>query len=603
MAEQARLSQIALSVGDVRRSQRWYRDVLGLVPAGGTNTFMGPLTTMVQGIPRSASTCWWLVDRQDQFQMELFEFRSPPTRALPIDWRPCDIGYTTIGVHVADFDAAVAAARGAGSAPLTDPVGAVGARRVCVRDPDGALVELMEDDPRSQVPRARPREDVSGVVRSLTLSVPDVERSMQIFVEVFGLEPDAGPPLHTAEHEALWELAGAECKRVSMWADDFLIELVEYKAPSGKTWPDEYRISDRGLLNMAFGFRDRSSFERQLQRCEAAGLKRNGPPLRTGAVTITYVNDSDGFSIELLHIEPWFEIFGGLKPRWTPKIAPFAGRNPSTASGDRPFRKAVITGGAGRICSELARLFAADGTELILLDRDEAGLEATAQELRRYVPVECVTADFSDLDALDSVAASLAERHPDIDLLLAGAGVDRAQSMLKFDWRKARADFEINTLSNLVLMQRLLPGMTARGEGHVTAIASLAALIGTPYEGVYSGTKAALAKLIDSARSELRGTGVTFTTAFPGFIDTPLMWNNAYKHPYVVPLREAAERIHRATLKRRSTVAFPARERVRIALGNLVPSTLRDRFAKDAMDAEVAQGLGSDANVGHSTSE
>ena len=67
-----RLCQIALSVTDLRRSHAWYRDALGLVPSGGTNTFMGPISSMVQGVPRAASTCWWLVDRQDRFQLELF---------------------------------------------------------------------------------------------------------------------------------------------------------------------------------------------------------------------------------------------------------------------------------------------------------------------------------------------------------------------------------------------------------------------------------------------------------------------------------------------------------------------------------------------------
>ncbi|MBK5229799.1 MAG: SDR family NAD(P)-dependent oxidoreductase, partial [Thermoleophilia bacterium] len=256
---------------------------------------------------------------------------------------------------------------------------------------------------------------------------------------------------------------------------------------------------------------------------------------------------------------------------------------------------AVVTGAAGRICSEVAKLLAADGTELVLLDRDADGLEAVAKPLRDSVKVECVAVDFADLDALDAVAKALAEHHAEIDLVFAGAGMDRGQSMLNFDWRKARDDFHVNTLANVVLMQRLLPGMVTRGDGHVTAIASLAALIGTPYEGVYSATKAALARLMDSARGELRGTGVTFTTAFPGFIDTPLMWANVYKHPYVVPLRDAAERIYAATLKRRTTVAFPARERARIALGGLLPTALRDRLAKEAMDPDVARGLGKDA--------
>ncbi len=594
MAEQTELCQVALSVADVRRSQRWYRDVLGLVPAGGTNTFLGPLATMVQGVPRAASTCWWLVDRQERFQVELFEFRSPPTRALAPEWRPCDIGYTTVSVHVADLDAAVAAARAAGSAPLSEPVGEPGVRRVCVRDPDGVLVELMEDDPRAPRPRARPRDGVASVVRGVTLSVPDIDRSLETFEGVFGLERHAGPPLHGPEHEQAWGLDGAQSRRVALWSDDVFVELAQYEEPLGRPWPDGYRISDRGLLNVAFGFRSRGAFETLRRRCRDAGLKANGPPLRTGAASVTYVNDPDGFSIELLHTAPWFENAVGFNPRSTPKLAPFAGHNPSARGPRRPYKKAVITGGAGRICAALARLCAADGTDLVLLDRDEAGLERIAAELRGCVAVECVTVDLSDLEALDAAVGSLAERHPDIDLVIAGAGVDRAQSVLNFDWRQAQTDFEINTLATLVLIQRLLPAMAARGEGHVTAIASLAALIGTPYEGVYSATKAALANLIDSARGELHGSGVTFTTVFPGFIDTPLMWANAYKHPYVVPLRDAAERIYAATLKRRPTAHFPARERARIALSKLLPAAVRDRLASAAMDPDVARGLQQD---------
>ncbi len=595
MPEQSQLCQIALSVADVRRTQKWYRDVLGLVSAGGTNLFAGPLASMVQGVPRAASTCWWLIDRQEFFQLEFFEFRSPPTRSLPATWRPCDIGYTTLGVHVADFDGAIAAARSAGGEPLADPVGPAGSRRACVRDPDGVLVELMEDDPRAATPRERPRPDVPAAVRSVTLSVPDLARAKQIYEELFGLVAADDVRLHGPEHEAMWLLGGATAERVALWAGDVLVELAQYHQPAGMPWPDGHRVSDRGISHVAFGYRTRNAWERQLKRCRVAGLRGNGPPLRTGASSVTYLNDPDRFTVELLHTERWFDGAIGFAPRATPRVAPFAGHNPSVRRRDRAFKKAVITGAAGRICGELASLCADDGTALVLLDRDAAGLERTAERLRPRVAVECVAVDFADLDALDEVAAGIVERHPDTDLLLAGAGVDRGQSLLNFDWRQARDDFNINTLANLVLLENVLPAMTARGAGHVTAIASLAALIGTPYEGVYSATKAALGRLMESARGELRDTGVTFTTAYPGFIDTPLMWANVYKHPYVVPLRDAAERIYLATLKRRATVHFPLRERLRIAGGGLLPARLRDHLAKDAMDPAVAARLADDS--------
>jgi short-subunit dehydrogenase/catechol 2,3-dioxygenase-like lactoylglutathione lyase family enzyme len=583
-----RLSQIALSVGDVRRSQRWYRDVVGLEPSGGTNLFAGPLASMVQGVPRSASTCWWLVDRQELFQVELFEFRSPLGRGLPSDWRPCDIGYSTISFTVDDLDAAIARARSAGSPPLSDPVGAPDERRVSVRDPDGVQVELMEDDPRAPCQRPRPRPEISGVARAVTLSVPDLERSRHFFVDVLGLATAEGIQLHRPEHEALWGLEGARVERLCLWADDLLVELASYTDPTPKPWPDGYRISDRGILNIAFGFRDRAGFETAARRCREAGFEGNGPPLRLGPWSVIYVNDDQGFSVELLHVERWYERQMGFRARPTPRLAPFAGRTPARLRGRRRFRKAVITGAAGGIGRELTRLAAEDETTLALVDRPGAALPELAGELGNGADVSTREVDFADLEALDAVAAELANDHPDIDLLIAAAGVDRAQSMLAFDWRQAREDFEVNALANLVLLSHLAPVMARSGGGHVTAIASLAGLVGMPFEATYSGSKAALAAITDSARAELEPRGITFTAVFPGFVDTPMFRGNAFKHTYFVTPRDAAELIYMATLRRRERLGFPAIEYAKARLAAALPARIRDPITRGAMNPPQA---------------
>jgi short-subunit dehydrogenase len=578
-----RLSQIAISVSDLRRTQRWYREVLGLEPAGGTNLFAGPLASRVQGVPRAASTCWWLVDQQDRFQIELFEFRSPLVRPMPREWRACDIGYTMVSFSVADLDRAIARAIEAGTPPLTVPAGAQGARRVCVRDPDGVLIELMEDDPRAEPPRDRPRPEIPSVVRSVTLSVPDLERSRRFFADVLGLRVTQGPPLHGAEHEALWGLEGATREALSLWAGDLLVELVEYTDPRGEPWPPGYRISDVGLLNIAFGFRTRADFEAAHERCVEAGLSGNGPPLRLGAWSVVYVNDDQRFSVELLHIEPWYEGQLGFKPRGTPRVAPFVGRTPARTRSRRRFSRAVITGAAGGLGSELSRLAAEDGTALVLIDRDGESLRGLASELGEGVEVVTREVDFTDLEALDAAAAELVDGGLHADLVIACAGLDRAQSMLKLDWRQARDDFAVNSLSNLVLLSRLAPAMAERGTGHVTAIASLAGLVGMPYEAPYSASKAALAAIVESARAELQPKGITFTAVFPGFVDTPMFRANAFKHTYSIPVRDAAERIYVATLRRRESLAFPAREYVKVRLAGILPARVRDRLTREAM--------------------
>ena len=79
-----RLSQVAFSVVDLAATERWFREGLGFWPAGGSRGMMrGPLASSVQGLPRVASTCWWMVDRKEFFQLEMFQFERPLARLMP----------------------------------------------------------------------------------------------------------------------------------------------------------------------------------------------------------------------------------------------------------------------------------------------------------------------------------------------------------------------------------------------------------------------------------------------------------------------------------------------------------------------------------------
>lgn len=308
------LCQVAFSVTDLRRTHTWYRDVFGFLPAGCTRLNRGPLASRVQGLPRAASTCWWLVDQQEFFQLEVFQFASPPVRPKPADWRPCDIGYTSVGLHVADFAETVDRLRRQGGEPLTEPVGAAGSRRVCVRDPEGVILELMEDDPRRPDAPARLRPEIPVAARSITLSVPDLDRSLRFFTETLGLPAARGVVLHGPEHEALWGLPGAQRRSALLWAGDFLVELTQYTQPVGKPWPAGYRISDQGLLNIALGFRSKAAFDAAYRRCLATGYRGNWRPLNLGAWAVVYVNDDQGFSVELLFSRRWYDRRMGFRP-------------------------------------------------------------------------------------------------------------------------------------------------------------------------------------------------------------------------------------------------------------------------------------------------
>jgi short-subunit dehydrogenase/catechol 2,3-dioxygenase-like lactoylglutathione lyase family enzyme len=429
------------------------------------------------------------------------------------------------------------------------------------------------------------------VARSVSLSVADLEGSRRFFGEVLGLEPAQEAALHAPEHEALWGLDGARRDTATLWAGDIAVELREYAEPVSRPRPPGYRISDQGLLNIAFGFHRRSEFEAAYERCREAGLRGNGPPLRLGPWSVVYVNDDQGFSVELLHVEPWYEKPMGFRPRPTPRLAPFVGRTPAArVRSERRFAKALVTGAAGGLGGELCRLAAEDGSALVMLDRDADGLASVSKKIGDRTEAASVRVDFADLEAVDAAASGLVSAHADIDLVIASAGLDRAQSMLALDWRQARDDFTVNALANLVLLSHLVPAMAERGGGHVTAIVSLAGIVGMPYEAPYSGSKSALAAIAQSARAELEPKGITFTEIFPGFVDTPMFRANAFKHTYSIPPRDAAERIYLATLRRRERLAFPVREYAKVRLASMLPARIRDRLTREAMSPPADLG-------------
>jgi catechol 2,3-dioxygenase-like lactoylglutathione lyase family enzyme len=305
--------QVAFVALSGKKLRKWYEQAFGFLCAGGT-VFAGPLTTRVQGIPRVANVCRWLVDSKDLFQVEIFEYWSPKSKPRRPDWQACDIGYSRVGLHVADFDRAIRNLSALGARPLTEPLGSRGARRLCVRDPEGNLVELMEDDPLGGrgLPKARP--EVPVAVRSVTLSVPDLGTARRTWTDAFGLAEVRGVKLHEPEHECLWGLPGADKDAVLLDGGGMLLELVEYRNPAGRPRPEGYRICDQGIMNVALGFRSKEDFDHAFARACNRGCRPNGAPLDIGVFKVMYVTDPEGFSVELLYPRPWAFRLTGFKP-------------------------------------------------------------------------------------------------------------------------------------------------------------------------------------------------------------------------------------------------------------------------------------------------
>ena len=321
------VAQFAISVSDLPRAARLYCDALGCRKAGGL-LIWGDFLATLQRVPDPEAVLWWLIDRQDFVQLEVWGYTRPRPRALPNDWRPSDTGYARTIFHVDDFDGALAQLPRLGLATVTPPAGPRGERRACIRDHDGLLVELLERDP---LPDARaPRWPEAGcAIRGVALSVPDLDKARRFWVETLALEEVDAALLDAPDREAQWGLHNARSEGLLLRAGDGLVEIRQYHDPAPRPRPDGYLLSDVGILNIALGYRGRDAFDAAFARLLDAGYTANVMPNAEGPFTSSYVNDDQGFSLEMFHCAPEVDEYLGFTPERTWRSA--TGRPPRQA--------------------------------------------------------------------------------------------------------------------------------------------------------------------------------------------------------------------------------------------------------------------------------
>jgi NAD(P)-dependent dehydrogenase (short-subunit alcohol dehydrogenase family)/catechol 2,3-dioxygenase-like lactoylglutathione lyase family enzyme len=510
------LNQIAFSVSDLQGTCNWYQQVFGLVPAGGTESFKGYLAEKVQGVSGARSTCWWLVDAQGYFQLEFFEFERPVARPLAQDNRLSDIGYRMVGFHVADFDGLLKRLQNTGVTPLTDAVGEAGSRRVCIRDPEGVLLELMEDDPLEGRAPSLQRPEIPVVARSVTVSVADLEKSRHYFVEVLGMQVVPDLSLHQTRHHGIWELAGAARKELLLQAGGVLVELVEYEDPPGRKPVTGYRISDQGVLNIALGFRSQAEFNRMHRRCRRMGIEGNWRPLHLGAWSVVYVNDEQGFSVELLMVRPWYDGFMGFRPKALP--------NYTEIKRMKNWNTAIISGGGSGIGLRIAEMLLSEGTAVGIIDRSDC--EAVSEQLQRMALAHNTRVLFGQADVCDSqgleatVSALVAELGAP-QLAINSAGIQIAKPFDELKGEEFERVVNVNLVGSRNFAAAILPHMQ-RG-GQLALIASLAGIVPTHSYTAYNASKFGVVGLAGALRLEYIARGIEVSAVCPPEVDTPMI--------------------------------------------------------------------------------
>jgi len=178
----------------------------------------------------------------------------------------------------------------------------------------------------------------------------------------------------------------------------------------------------------------------------------------------------------------------------------------------------LVTGATSGFGLAIARLFAAEGARIVAAGRREARLAALREELgeARCLPLPL---DVRDRGAVYAAIEGLPEGWREVDLLVNNAGLalglGPAQTADPEEWDRM---LDTNCRGLMHMTRAVLPGMVARGRGHVVNIGSTAAEFPYPGGNVYGATKAFVRQFSLNLRADLWGTPIRVTDIEPGLV-------------------------------------------------------------------------------------
>jgi len=184
----------------------------------------------------------------------------------------------------------------------------------------------------------------------------------------------------------------------------------------------------------------------------------------------------------------------------------------------RSRHAAMITGASGGIGLELARLFASDRIDVVLVARSAGKLEEVANELRSSHGIEAtvIAMDLAIPSAPQELFDATQQRGLQIEYLINNAGFGVRDSFVNTSLKDILEMIQLNVTALTHLTRLYVGGMVALKRGKILNVASTAAYQPGPNMNVYYATKAYVLSFSEALSHELHGSGVTVTALCPG---------------------------------------------------------------------------------------
>ena len=242
---------------------------------------------------------------------------------------------------------------------------------------------------------------------------------------------------------------------------------------------------------------------------------------------------------------------------------------------------ALITGGSNGIGYELAKCFAEDGYNLVLVARTEQDLQQAASDLvgQYGITVTTITKDLFQHNAAFELYDEVMSKGITINVLVNNAGQGEFGLFVEQDINRLLEIIQLNVLSLTVLTQLFLKDMVARNEGKILQLASIASQLPGPYQAVYHGTKAYVLHFTEGLISELKDTNITLTSLQPGATDTDFfnkadMLNSKILDTTLSDPAKVARDGYQALMQGDDKVVSGLKNKVMVGMSNIMPETM-----------------------------
>ena len=184
-------------------------------------------------------------------------------------------------------------------------------------------------------------------------------------------------------------------------------------------------------------------------------------------------------------------------------------------------KRAIITGAGSGIGEASARLFAAEGAHVALVDRDKESGERVATEIGE--PSFFIAADVTNAGEMESMSQTVAERFGRVDILFNNAGVSCLGALHEtpeHEWDRVMA---VNAKGVYLASKYVVPIMLEQKSGCIINMASGASVLGLAQRAVYTASKGAVYSLTRAMQADYCHFGIRVNSLVPGTIRTPFV--------------------------------------------------------------------------------